>query len=287
MNLDLIKQKLDALNAGNLKKTNFQEGESIFWKPAAGQTQIRILPNPYNRETPFTELLFYYEFGKTMISPKSFGQQDDTYNVIQKLRKSNDELDRKMAYKIEPKMRTYCMVLVRGLEHEGPKYWGFGKTTYADLLGFCADPDYGDIADLVTGRDVVVDFVPAKGESDFPKTSIRVKPNTSKAFEDPALVEKIKQIKPLEEVWNIPTNDELKEALSVYVGKSTKPVEEKPKNQAEPAPPRQEPGDSDFLDMAKQFEVPKNSSTDAGDATEIPDKILNDIDAMFEKEFGK
>ena len=40
---------------------------------------------------------------------------------------------------MEPKMRTYVPVLVRGKESEGVKFWGFGKLVYQELLG----DDYG------------------------------------------------------------------------------------------------------------------------------------------------
>ena len=48
-------------------------------------------------------------------------------------------------------------MIVRGEENEGVKYWGFGKTVYQELLSII-DPDYGDISDPVSGRDVVVEF---------------------------------------------------------------------------------------------------------------------------------
>ena len=80
--------------------------------------------------------------------------------------------------------RSYLPVLVRGKESEGVKFWGFGKKVYTELLGFMADPDYGDITDLNSGRDITVEFIPAEGAERFPKTSIRVKPNQTPATED-------------------------------------------------------------------------------------------------------
>ena len=88
-------------------------------------------------------------------------------------------------------MRCYLPVLVRGAESEGVKLWGFGKTVYQELLQFIADPDYGDITDVNSGRDVVVTFHPADGAERFPKTTIMVKPNQSPATEDKNIAEKI------------------------------------------------------------------------------------------------
>lgn len=284
MDLNLIKQRLEQLNATG-QKTSFNEGDSIFWKPEPGQNLIRILPNPYNRDYAFTELLFYYDFGKTMISPKSFGQADVVFDFAQKMRRSKDELERKVAYRLEPKMRTYAMVLIRGKESEGPKYWAFGKTVYAELLGVIADPDYGDITDLVSGRDVVVDFTPAKTAGEFPKTTIRVKPNTSKAFDDPALVEKIKAIKALNDIWPVPTESELKDALEKYLkGESSTPAETpKADPAAKKAAVREEPSDEDFdVSKLKVPTPPKEEPTEPG----LKATVLDEIDEMF-AEFEK
>ena len=70
--------------------------------------------------------------------------------------------------------------------------WGFGKTVYQELLGFIADPDYGDIADPMTGRDVVVDFKSAEetGRS-YPTTTIRVKPNQTPLTENKDMLESL------------------------------------------------------------------------------------------------
>ena len=81
-------------------------------------------------------------------------------------------------------MRTYVPVIVRGEESEGVKFWGFGKTDYQELLGFFTDPDYGDLTDPVGGRDITVEYTPAEGVGNFPKTGIRVKPNQVPATTD-------------------------------------------------------------------------------------------------------
>ena len=58
-------------------------------------------------------------------------------------------------------MRTYAPVVVRGEESQGVKFWGFGKTVYQELLSII-DPDYGDITDPISGRDVSVEFKTAE-----------------------------------------------------------------------------------------------------------------------------
>ena len=75
-----------------------------------------------------------------------------------------------MARKLEAKMRTFAPVIVRGEEGQGVRFWGFGKTVYQELLSVIADPDYGDITDAVSGRDVSVEFITAEESgASFPK----------------------------------------------------------------------------------------------------------------------
>jgi hypothetical protein len=78
---------------------------------------------------------------------------------------------------MEPKLRTFAPVLVRGEEGEGVRFWGFGKTVYQEILGYIADPDYGDITDASEGRDIVVEIQSAEDAgTSYPVTTIRVKP---------------------------------------------------------------------------------------------------------------
>ena len=88
-----------------------------------------------------------------------------------------DKEDWKAAKKMEPKLRTFVPVLVRGEEGEGVRFWGFGKTVYQEILGYIADPDYGDITDPNEGRDITVEVVSAEDSgTSYPVTTIRVKP---------------------------------------------------------------------------------------------------------------
>ena len=231
MNREFILQKLAQLNAnsgGDAEKTN------MMWKPEVGSNQIRILPNPYNRDNPFTELYIYYnKFGKTFASPKSFGKPDPIDSFAKKLRMSKEEDSRRIASSIEPTMRTFCMVLVRGKESEGPKFWSFGKTVYTSLLTIMADPDYGDITDLSNGRDIVIQYKLGNGKDINEQrknsdTSILAKPNTTPAFTEKEIADKMKAMPNTQELFQCPSEDELKRMLEEYLSNgsngSTSPV---------------------------------------------------------------
>lgn len=115
-------------------------------------------------------------------------------------------------------MRTYVPILVRGEESEGVKFWGFGKQVYQEILAFFADPDYGDLTDPMSGRDITVEFKSAAevGKS-YPETFIRVKPNTSPMTEDKNIVQLVKNQPDLSTIFKRYTYDELKGMLEVWL----------------------------------------------------------------------
>jgi hypothetical protein len=210
LNLDAIKAKLNQLNNNNDRRNN-------LWKPEAGKTRVRIVPYVHRKDNPFLELYFHYDIAKrSMLSPVSFGNADPVVEFAEKLKKTGDKDDWLMGRKIEPKMRTYVPVIVRGKESEGVKFWGFGKTIYTELLSIVSDPDYGDITDLLNGRDIDVEFTPAEGGG-YPKTAIRVKPNTSAVTEDKAIAEKIMNQPTITDIFPEPTYEELEQALKDWM----------------------------------------------------------------------
>jgi hypothetical protein len=97
------------------------------------------------------------------------------------------------------------------------KCWGFGKQIYTELLSIVSDEDYGDITDLMTGRDIDVEFTPAEAPGAFPKTSIRVKPNANPATDDKAIAEKIMNQPVITDIFPEPTYEELEKALTEWM----------------------------------------------------------------------
>jgi hypothetical protein len=211
INLDAIKQKLNQLQNQSKKSDN-------LWKPEVGKQTIRIVPYQHNKSNPFTELYFHYDLGKkNFVSPTTSGNPDPVIEFAEKLKSSGNSDEWKLGKKLEPKMRCYVPIVVRGKESEGVKFWGFGKTVYTELLGFMADDDYGDISDPMNGRDIVVEFIPAEGAG-YPKTAIRIKPNTSPITEDKNIAEKVAKHQPnLSDMFKEPSYDELKQALEQWL----------------------------------------------------------------------
>jgi hypothetical protein len=113
---------------------------------------------------------------RTMISPINFGEKDPIVEFGKQLRQTSDKDNWRMAKKLDPKMRVFAPIVVRGLEHEGPKLWQFGKEIYLELLSMADDDDIGDYTDIHEGRDITVDTVgPDVTGTAYNKSSVRVK----------------------------------------------------------------------------------------------------------------
>lgn len=215
INLSLIKNKLQQLQTANQKG----EKQDLLWKPEAGTQVIRIVPYQFDKENPFLELLFHYDFGKIMLSPSTFGRPDPIVEFADKLQHTGKKEDWVMGRKLLPKLRIYVPIIVRGKEAEGVKFWGFGVTVYKELLGYLDDPDYGDITDPVSGRDITVEFkTKEQTGKDFPETSIRIKPATSPVSTDKAIVQKIATgQKNITDVFKEPSYADLEAALLKFL----------------------------------------------------------------------
>ena len=246
MDLNAIKNRLNQLQATNTRTSN-------LWKPSPGQQIVRIVTYKFNKDNPFIELYFHYDLGrKNYLAPISFGRPDPIEEFAQKLKSTGSKDDYRLGRKVEAKMRTYAPIIVRGEESQGVRFWGFGKTVYQELLSIIADPDYGDITDAVSGRDIAVEFKTAEetGKS-FPSTTIRVKPNQTPITEDASLLESINETqKNITDIYQERSYDELTEALNEYLSGSSEDEGE-------------DSSDSETNETAKTFD--KKETSDAFD----------------------
>ena len=211
-----------ALKRFSSLQNNTKKSDSIF-KPANGKSQVRIVPYKFNKDIPFIELYFHYNINnKTYLSPISFGRPDPIVEFAEKLKRTGDTDDWKAGKKMEPKLRTFVPVIVRGKESEGVKFWGFGKTVYQDILGYIADPDYGDITDPNTGRDIVLEVMSAEeSNASYPTTTIRVKPATSKLADSPETIQQLLDgQKEITELYQELSYAELKSVLENWLNPS-------------------------------------------------------------------
>jgi hypothetical protein len=195
MDLALLKQKLGNLNApkGSGNKTYEKiDYTKVFWKPQVGNYTIRIVPAKSNKQNPFKEVYFHYGFAKgPILALNNFGEADPIMEFAAKLRQSKDRDNWALAKKLDPKMRVFVPVIVRGEEHLGVRLWEFGKEVYKSLLGFAADEDYGDFTDIQDGFDFKIDAVAAEvAGRKVVSCTLRPRPKSSPISDDANLVNK-------------------------------------------------------------------------------------------------
>lgn len=209
----------------------FEDGQKnsefakLLWKPKEGTQTVRIVPYKFNPDSPFIELKFYYNLGGNhYLAPCSFGKPDPILEVIESLRAGGSNEEKEIAAKLNPTSRTYAPIIVRGLEHEGVKFWGFGVTVYKQLLKLMTNPKYGDITSWSEGRDIEVEFKKesnkkGKDGKSFPETTILCDPGVSPVV-DPTrrdLMEKLKDQTDILTIFPLKTYDELKAAVEKWL----------------------------------------------------------------------
>tara|TARA_R110000744_G_scaffold117454_1_gene219667 strand:- start:34 stop:864 length:831 start_codon:yes stop_codon:yes gene_type:complete len=218
MDLNAIKNRLEQMNKQTT--SNNGGGKSLFWKPSVGKEVVRVVPNKYNKQFPFTEMLFYYGIGqRVMASPQNWQEKDPIQEFTKQLRNSGDKENWRLAKKLDAKTRIFAPVVIRGQEDEGVKLWQFGKEVYQDFLNMAADEEIGDYTDIKGGRDIKLTTVgPEVTGTPYNKTSVGPSLKTSELSSDVNTAQNIldNQPNPLE-VFKRFTFDEVKSALQDYL----------------------------------------------------------------------
>jgi hypothetical protein len=240
MDLALLKQKLGNLNAPkNSGGKTYEKIDytKVFWKPQVGNYTIRIVPAKSNKQNPFKEVYFHYGFAKgPVLALNNFGEADPIMEFAAKLRQSKDRDNWALAKKLDPKMRVFVPVIVRGEEHLGVRLWEFGKEVYKSLLGFAADEDYGDFTDIQDGFDFKIDAVAAEvAGRKVVSCTLRPRPKSSPISEDANLVNKWLEEQP--DIMTINRKREyndIKELLAKWLNPDAEEEQQAPAAQSTP-----------------------------------------------------
>ena len=270
MDLNEMRNRLSAMQSKQSGKGS-GEKKSVFWKPSVGKQVIRVVPSKYNKKNPFTEMYFHYGIGKnTMVSPINFGEKDPIVEFAKQLRTTSDKENWRLAKKLDPKMRVFVPVIVRGEESEGVKLWQFGKELYMDFLNLADNEDVGDFTDVMNGRDITLTTVgPEVTGTSYNKTTIMPKVKETLLAEDKATIEALLENQPNPmEVFKKYSYDEMKTALQEWLT------------------PEDEYSEGDIIDDEKEEEVvekpakPYTLKTPAAEKVSKADKF----DALFDEE---
>ena len=220
MDLNKIKNRLDNLNqAAKPKNTEKKDYTLIYWKPKAeGKYQIRFVPSKINKDNPFQEVFMHYGVGKfPIVALTNWGEDDPIVEFSKKLRKSSESENWRLAKQLDPKMRVFAPVIVRGEEDKGVRLFEFSKTIYMELLSIADDEDYGDFTDVAEGFDFVVNASKVQDRPGF-ALSLRPKPKQTPLSSDASQITTWLENQPilLEERYKY-TYDKLKEELQTFI----------------------------------------------------------------------
>lgn len=219
MNLDAIKKKLESMQNSTKGGGDYKKIPSF--KPTIGRQTIRVVPFKFNKEYPFVEMKFYYNIGskKVIASPLNWGEKDPIAEFAKQLRGTNDKENWRLAKKLDPKVRVFAPVIVRGQEDEGVQLWQFGKQVYEAFLQLAADEEVGDFTDVMVGRDIkVVTVGPEVTGTKYNKTTISPSMRTSPLSDDDKEIEKWldEQTNPMDTYKPLPFDD-IKAALQEWL----------------------------------------------------------------------
>ena len=193
MDLDLIKSKLGALQPEKKEKYEKVDYTTLYWKPREeGKFVIRFVPSKFNTQYPFQEVFLHYGFAKFPIyALTNWGEPDPIVEFAKKLRNTNESENWSLAKKVDPKMRIFAQVIVRGEEEKGVRLYEFGKQQYQQLLSLADDEDYGDFTDINEGFDFTIDAAIGDiGGRQGLKSVIRPKRKSTPLSKDADLVKK-------------------------------------------------------------------------------------------------
>jgi len=231
MDLSLIKNKLTALQTSGQKKEKV-DYSLTQWKPRAeGKYQIRIVPSKLDKQNPFKEVYLHYGLSKFPIyALTNWGEKDPIVEFAKQLRGTNDRANWQLAKKLDPKMRVFVPIIVRGEEDKGVRLWEFGKETYMQLLALAEDEDYGDFTDINEGFDFTLEAVMGDvGGRQALKSSIRPKRKTSTLSDDVKQIEEWLENQPdileMQEKFK-KSFDDLKSILQNFLEPEEEEVEE-------------------------------------------------------------
>jgi hypothetical protein len=279
MDLKSIKNKLNALQTSGQKKEKVDYSKYL-WKPKQeGKYQIRIVPSKLDKNNPFQEIFVHYGFSKfPLYALTNWGEKDPIVEFVKQLRSTNDKENWKLSKKLEPKMRVFAPVIVRGEEDKGVRLWEFGKEIYMNLLGIADDEDYGDFTDMAEGRDFTVEAVMGDiGGRQGLKSSIRVKPKTSPLSTNKEDIKKWLEEQPnildIQSTYKM-TFDKMKETLQNWLNPedATEETEVEETEEVEETSP------------AKANDLPWEDEDEVKPSKPVKKSKADKFDALFEEE---
>jgi hypothetical protein len=184
-NLDSLFSQYEKNQAGGAKKLSQEDRMKRYFtlllndKENTGQRTIRILPTE-DGSSPFKEAWFHElqvgGFYQKIYDPAGNDNEasplNDVYNALRATKRKDDE---ELAKDYRARMYYIVKVIDRANEQDGPKYWRFKHSYKKDGIIDKIIPivrNKGDIFDIETGRDLIIDLVKTKSPKGKDYTSV-------------------------------------------------------------------------------------------------------------------
>lgn len=232
MNREKILAELAKFEAKNTKKTfDSETNKSIFWNAKPGENKVRILPNPFAPELVAVNRSFYYLNEKTYLAPCQNGNPDpcvEVYNNFMPKDSAGAQIKLPLdewktltnaRNKFQPTYRYFFVVLPRGEEAEGPKWWGCSEKVWKDIMfEIFGNEDWDDITDLKVGYDVTITYTKSTKKGEFASTKVVPSPKSKPACDDlETLQTQLKDFPVIDTFFKEPTYQELKDAIEAHL----------------------------------------------------------------------
>jgi hypothetical protein len=174
-NLDAIMAQYEKNQKGDSQKLSQEDRMKRYFtlllndKESTGQRRIRILPTTDGssvfKEAWFHELQvggYYQKIYDPAGNDNEASPLADVYNALKATKRKDDD---ELAKDYKAKLFYVVKVIDRDNEQDGPKYWRFKHNYKKDGILDKIIPIFrnkGDISDMDTGRDLIIELVKSK-----------------------------------------------------------------------------------------------------------------------------
>lgn len=156
LDIEKLRRKLQESKENQQSNHKSQKSEITWYRIQDGRNVVRLLP-PLPDEEFYVEVYVHYNMGKDgrkqVVCPEHMkGEACPVCEHIRQLEATKDEDNIKKAKKMRPKLKYYYRVLADG----EVQVMSTGKMVFEGILGVIVDPDFGDITDSETGRELII-----------------------------------------------------------------------------------------------------------------------------------
>jgi hypothetical protein len=161
--------RMDPQKAAQKLKELKERRRKDFWVPKPGKNYVRFLPNwnlepdgDFYRETGYHRKLGPARDKSAVCLIKEGFERCPVCELVRELWKTKNAEDVELAKSIKRQDRVYYNIIDLTDKPKGVQVYISGTDVLEQLLGYCANPKYGDISDPVNGRNVEIVFTEGK-----------------------------------------------------------------------------------------------------------------------------